>query len=89
MADDHDRPVPLTSITGREQDVLMLVAEGAANVEIADRLVISVRTVKFHLSNLLHKLGARDRAHLIALSFRTGLLTATVPRDGSLRRRTN
>ncbi len=62
--------------TRRELEVLKLVADGCANGEIARRLFITERTVKFHLSGLLQKLMARDRAHLVALAFRAGLLTS-------------
>ncbi|MBM7517057.1 LuxR C-terminal-related transcriptional regulator [Nocardioides nitrophenolicus] len=55
-------------LTDREQDVLRLVAAGARNREIAAKLSISPNTVKFHVSNLLRKLGARSRAELASLA---------------------
>lgn len=77
-----DRP-GLDRPTGRELEVLELVADGLANGDIARRLFITERTVKFHLSGLRRKLRARDRAHLIALSFRTGLLSVDRPQGQS------
>jgi DNA-binding NarL/FixJ family response regulator len=64
-----------TSITGlsrREQEVLQAVLENLSNKEIAAKLNISERTVKFHVSHLLEKFGVRRRADLILLSFQNG-----------------
>ena len=62
-------PLPeLSQLSMRERDVLRLLASGARNAEIAEELLISVNTVKFHVSNLLRKVGARNRAQLIATS---------------------
>ena len=58
------------SITGREREVLDLVAEGLSNAEIAVRLHISTGTVKTHVSSLLGKLHARDRVHLVIMALR-------------------
>lgn len=55
-----------TGITAREQEVLGLLREGLANKEIADALGCSVRTVEFHISNLLRKAGASSRLELVA-----------------------
>jgi DNA-binding NarL/FixJ family response regulator len=52
-------------LTSRELNILSLVADGNANKEIADLLFISERTVKNHMTNILAKLGARDRAHAV------------------------
>lgn len=52
---------PLTALTGRERDVLHFLAEGLFNREIAERLCIQEETVKYHLSNVFRKLGARNR----------------------------
>lgn len=52
-------------LTGRELAILSLVADGNANKEIAELLFISERTVKNHMTNILAKLGARDRAHAV------------------------
>jgi len=52
-------------LTARELNILSLVADGNANKEIAELLFISERTVKNHMTNILSKLGARDRAHAV------------------------
>jgi DNA-binding NarL/FixJ family response regulator len=51
-------------LTAREVEVLRLINFGLSNTEIADRLVISIRTVESHISNMLKKTGAEDRHHL-------------------------
>lgn len=56
------------ALSPREREVLRLVAGGARNRDIAQKLAISENTVKFHLSNLLRKAGARSRAELVALA---------------------
>jgi DNA-binding CsgD family transcriptional regulator len=58
------------TLTPREQQIVELVAEGMSNAEIAGKLFVTVRTVKYHVSNVLQKLGARDRAHAVALVWR-------------------
>ena len=64
----------IAALTEREREVLALVGEGLSNDEIAQRLVISPLTAKTHVGRMLHKLGARDRAQLVILAFRSGLL---------------
>jgi DNA-binding NarL/FixJ family response regulator len=69
-------PPALAELTEREHEVTRLVAEGLTNSEIAGRLVISPLTAKTHVSNVLRKLGCRDRAALVALAYECGLVSA-------------
>ena len=64
----------LDVLTDREQDVLALVARGWSNAEIATELFITLATVKTHVSRLLTKLGARDRAQLIVVAYESGFV---------------
>ena len=73
-ADDPNRQ-PLGELTAREVEVLRLLAEGAANKEVALRLGISDHTVKFHISSILGKLGATSRTEAVTIGIRMGLIT--------------
>ncbi|MCL5256426.1 MAG: response regulator transcription factor [Chloroflexi bacterium] len=61
-------------LTDREREVLTLIAEGHTNQEIADILVVSVKTVETHRSHIMDKLGFRTRAELVRYALRKGLL---------------
>ena len=63
-----------SALTPREREVLRLVAVGHANKQIANELSVSERTVKFHVSSILAKLGARNRTEAIATARARGLL---------------
>jgi DNA-binding NarL/FixJ family response regulator len=73
MSRDEQRE-EIEPLTPRELEVLALLARGQKNAEIAGRLFISERTVKFHVSSILAKLGAGNRTEAVALATRRGLI---------------
>ncbi|WP_329031637.1 response regulator transcription factor [Streptomyces sp. NBC_01725] len=66
----------LDQLTGREREVMALVAAGLTNAEIGTELIMSPLTAKTHVSRAMIKLGARDRAQLVVLAYETGLVRA-------------
>ncbi len=73
---ENPRPAPeLAGVTAREREVLVEVARGLPNAEIARKLHISQATVKTHLSHLFDKLDVRDRVQLVIIGYETGLVT--------------
>ncbi|MEW2490190.1 response regulator transcription factor [Streptomyces sp. NPDC048411] len=68
----------LDALTGREREVLVLVAGGHSNDEIAERLTVSPLTVKTHVNRAMAKLGARDRAQLVVFAYESGLVRPRV-----------
>ncbi|MFC9848279.1 response regulator [Streptomyces sp. NPDC127595] len=76
LDDDRDpaRAERLGALTGREREVLVQVAGGHSNDEIAERLEVSPLTVKTHVNRAMAKLGARDRAQLVVIAYESGLV---------------
>jgi DNA-binding NarL/FixJ family response regulator len=79
---DHgNRALPgsdLARLTEREREVLALVAQGMSNEELAVRLYLSPLTTKTHVSHIMTKLGARDRAQLVVIAYESGLVVPGV-----------
>ena len=71
---DPERDRVLAQLTDREHEVLVLVAQGLSNREIAERLFLAEPTVKTHVSHLLLKLDLRDRAQLVVLAYESGIV---------------
>jgi DNA-binding NarL/FixJ family response regulator len=63
---------PIAPLTDREEEMLVTVARGRTNAEIADELHVSLRTVKTHLASLMQKIGARNRVEIAMWAYETG-----------------
>ncbi|WP_030905973.1 response regulator transcription factor [Streptomyces sp. NRRL F-5126] len=66
--------LPRAALTGREEEVLRLMATGLSNPEIAELLTVSQETAKTHVGNILTKLGAQNRTHAVVIAYESGLV---------------
>jgi DNA-binding NarL/FixJ family response regulator len=75
----HTSQERLAELTQREREILALVGRGLSNHEIAEKLVISKATARTHVSRVIGKLAARDRAQLVVVAYQTGLVSSGPP----------
>ena len=75
----NSTPAELHELTERELEVLCLVGAGLSNAEIAAKLVVAETTIKTHVAHVLAKLGLRDRAQAVVVTYETGLITPGAP----------
>jgi len=83
--DPTTAPTPhpgIADLTDREREILLAVGGGLSNAEIAEQLFISHATVKTHVSRLLMKLGARDRAQLVMIAYESGIIVPGTNQPG-------
>ena len=78
---DREMAKRIGSLSDRESEVLRWVAKGLTNGEIGDRIFVSEATIKSHVSHILTKLVARDRAQAVAFAYEAGLLKAGSSED--------
>ncbi len=71
---NRSNQLPPTSLTTREKEILDLVSQGLTNQQIAEKLFISSRTIDSHRTNIMHKLGVHDVAHLVRYAIEHGLV---------------
>ncbi|MGW3072973.1 MULTISPECIES: response regulator transcription factor [unclassified Kitasatospora] len=76
---DSAEALPRAGLTGREEEVLRLMATGLSNPEIAQALAVSQETVKTHVGNVLSKLGAQNRTHAVVIAYESGLVVPGLP----------
>jgi two-component system response regulator NreC len=74
QAQAHEGPALHEELTAREQEVLVLIAEALSNPEIAEKLVISVKTVDRHRENIMRKLNLHNRIDLVKYAIKLGLI---------------
>ncbi|MFD4526279.1 LuxR C-terminal-related transcriptional regulator [Streptomyces sp. NPDC058470] len=70
----------LAGLTGREREVLLAMARGLTNTEIAELLVLSASTIKTHVGKVLAKIGASDRVHAVIIAYEAGIVGTDRPR---------